>query len=91
MTITIILQIYQIIQGALPALLENFTLPGKHISIFIMRNDSHSVLLGREIFSRSLMEVTAEDLEILNQHYRMDGHVERFIYNMGATRHLKSL
>ena len=89
-TLTIILWLYQDIQDEVPVLLENLNLPGKHSSIFIMRNDIHSVVLGRQNFARAPAEVTAEGLESLNQHFRLDGHVERSI-DMGATRHIKSL
>ena len=73
-TLTIILRLYQGIQYSVPVLIETLTLPGKHSSIFIMHNDSHSVLLDRENFARAPMEVTSEGLEILNQHFRLDGH-----------------
>ena len=53
-------------------------------------NDSHSVILGKENFSRSPRDFTAEGLDSINRHYRLDGKVERS-RNMGATRHLKSL
>ena len=55
-----------------------------------MLNESHSVILSRENFVRAPTEVTAEGLEILNQHFCLDGHVERS-RNTGATRHLKYL
>ena len=89
-TLTIILRLYQGIQDAVPVLLNFPTLPEKDISIFIMRNDSHSVVLGRENVARASMEVTAEVLESLNQHCRLDGQVERS-RNTGTTRHLKYL
>ena len=89
-TLTIILRLYQGIQDALPVLIETLTLPGKQISRFIMRNDSHSVVLGRENVAIAPMEVTVERIESLNQHCRLDGHVERS-RNTGATRHLKYL
>ena len=47
-TLTIILRIYQGIWDAVPVLLENFTLSGKHISRLIMRNYGHSVILDRQ-------------------------------------------
>ena len=55
-----------------------------------MSNDSHSVLLGREYVTRAPEEVTAKVLESLNQHFRMNAHVEISI-DMGAARHLKDL
>ena len=75
MTLTIILRIYQDIKGAVPLLLETLTLPGKHSSRFIMRNDSHSVVLGREKITRAPTGVTTEGLEIINQHFCLDGDV----------------
>ena len=90
MTLTIILWIYQDIQDAVPLLIETLTLPGKYSSIFVMSNDSHSVLLGRENIVRAPTEVTAEALDSLNQHFCLDGHVEISI-DTGATRHLKYL
>ena len=75
-TRTIVLWLYQCIQDSVPVLLETLTLPGKHNTRFIMRNVIHSVVLGRESFSRAPMEVTDEVLESLNQHCRLDGHVE---------------
>ena len=89
-TLTIILQIYQGIQDAAPVLLETPTLPGKQIIRFIMRNDIHSVVLGRENVAREPTEVTAEGLDSLNKHCCLGGHVERYI-DTGATRNLKSL
>ena len=53
MTLAIILQPYQVIQGALSVLLKPLTLSGKYSSIFIMHNGSHSMVLGREKISRS--------------------------------------
>ena len=47
-TLTIILRLYQGIQDAVPVLLETLNLKKKHSSRFIMRNDSHLVVLGRE-------------------------------------------
>ena len=49
-TLTIILRPYQGSQYSVPVLLETLTLPGKHISIFIMRNVSRSVVLDIEFF-----------------------------------------
>ena len=89
-TLTIIIQIYQGIQDSVLVLLENLTLPVKHIIRFIMRNDSHSVLLDRENVTRAPMEVTTEGLDSLNHHCRLVGYVERSRYR-GATRHLKSI
>ena len=89
-TLTIILRIYQGIQDAVLVLIENLNLPGIHSSSFIMSNDIHSVLLGRENVARAPTEVTDEGLESLNQHCHMDGRVERSS-DMGATRHLKYL
>ena len=89
-TLTIILRLYQGIQDSVPVPLENLTLPGKYRSRFVMRNDSYSVLLSRENVARAPTEVTDEGLEILNQHFCMDGHVERS-RNTGVTRHLKHL
>ena len=89
-TLTIILQPYQGIQDALAGILKTLTLPGKDSSIFIMRNDSHSVVLGRENVARAPIEVIADVLESLNQHCCLDGHVERS-RGTGATRHLKYL
>ena len=89
-TLTIIIRLYQGIQDAFPILLETLTLLGKHSSRFIIRNDSHSVVLGRENIARAATEVTAEGLESLNKNYRLDGHVERS-RDTGATRPLKSL
>ena len=90
MTLTIILRLYQGIQDSVPVILETITLPGKYRIIFIMRNDSHSVVLGRENISRAPTEVTVEGLGSLNQNYHLDGHVERS-RNIGATRNLKYL
>ena len=88
MTLTIILWLYQRIQDAVTVLLRTLTLPGKHRSIFIMSNYRHSVILGRENVARAPNEVPAEFIQSLNQHFRLDGHVE--IYrDMGAARHLK--
>ena len=67
-TLTIILRLYQGIQDAVPVLLETLTRPGKHSSIIIMSNDSHSVILGRENVARAPTEVTDEGFESLNQH-----------------------
>ena len=89
-TLTIILWIYQGIQDAVPVLLENITLSGKQSSRFIMRNDSHSVVLGIENVARSPTEVTAEGLASLNQHCRIYGHVERSS-DTGTTRYIKYL
>ena len=88
--LTIILRMFQGIQDVVPVILNNLTLPGKHSAGFMMSNDSHSVVLGRENVSISPMDVTAEDLDILNQHFRLDVHVYRSI-DTGATRHLRSL
>ena len=89
-TLTIILQLYQGIQDAVSVPLETLTLPGKHSSRFIIRNEIHSALLDRQMFSREPIEFTDEGLEIMNQHYHLDGHVERSGY-MGTTRHIKYL
>ena len=89
-TLTIILVLYQGIRDASLLLLNNITFPGGTSSRFIMCNDIHSVLLGRENVARAPTEVSTEGLESLNQHCRLDGHVERF-RNKGATRHLKYL
>ena len=89
-TITISFRLYKVIQDAVPVLLKTITLPGKYSSRFIMRNDSHSVFLDRENVARSLTEVTDEVLESIDQHYHMDGHVERS-RDIGTTRHLKYL
>ena len=67
---------------------ETLTLPGKHSRRFIMSYDIHSVILGRENVARSPTEVTDEVLESINQHFRLDGHVE-ISNDAGATRHLK--
>ena len=77
-------------QDAVPVLLDNPTFLIKHNRRFIIRYVSHSVVLGRENVARAPMEVTAEVLKSLNHHFRMGGHVYRYI-NTGATRHLKSL
>ena len=66
LTLTIILRLYQGIRDAVPVLLDNITLPGKHSSRFIVRNGSHSVVLVREKFARAPTEVTAKGLESLN-------------------------
>ena len=87
MTLTIILQPYQGIQDAVPILLENIILLGKRISRLIMRNDSHSVVLGRENVARTPSEVTAEGIDSLNQHFHTDGHVDRSSDTV-ATRNL---
>ena len=89
-TLTTPLWLYQGMHDAVPVLLETLTIPGKHSRIFIMCNDSHSAVMGRENVTRALTEVTAEGLEGLNQHFRLDGHVERSS-DTGVTRHLKSL
>ena len=89
-TLITTLHLYQGIHGAVPVLLETLTLPGKHSSIFIMCNDIHSVVLGRQNIATAPLEDTAEDLESLNQHCRLDGHVKRSS-SAGATRHLKYL
>ena len=68
MTLTIILRLYQGIQDTVPVLLETLTLSGKHISRFIMRNDSHIVVLGRENVAREPTEVTSYGLESLRLH-----------------------
>ena len=75
-TLTIILRLYQGIWDVVPVLLENLTLSGKHISRLIMRNDSHSVVLGRENVARTPSEVTAEGIDSLNQHFHTDGNVD---------------
>ena len=67
-TLTKKLRLYQGIKDGVPVLLETLTLIGKHISRFIMINDSHIVVLGRENVAKSPTEVTAEGLESLNQH-----------------------
>ena len=67
--LTITLRLYQGIQDAVPVLLETLTLPGKHSSRCIMRNDIHSVLLVRENFARSPTEVTAEGFESLKKYW----------------------
>ena len=90
MTLTIILWLYQGIQDAVTVLRKTLTLSVKHRIRFIISNYSHSVLPGRENVARAQKEVTAEVLESLNQHFRLDGPVE--IYrDMGASRHLKYL
>ena len=89
-TLNIILRIYQGIQDAAPVILKALTLTGKHRSIFVMRNERHSVIMGREIFARAPMEVTAKGLDSLKKHGLMDGHAERF-NNTGTNRHLKYL
>ena len=81
---------YKGIQDAVPVLLKNLTLPVKNSSRFIVCYDSHSVVLGRESSTRPPTKVTAEGLEILNQQFHIDGHVERY-RNTVTTRHLKSL
>ena len=88
--LTIILRLYQGIKDAVPVLLDTLTLPRKHISIFIMRSYSQCVLLGRENITRTSTEVTSEGLESMNQHCRLDGHVDRSS-DMGAIRHLNYL
>ena len=85
--LTIILCMYQGIQDAVPVLLKTLTLLGKYSSRFIMRNDIHSVLLGRENVARAPAEFTAEVLESLNQHFCMNGHMKRY-GDTGATSHL---
>ena len=85
-TLTIILFPYQGIQYAVPVLLDILTLLGKQRSRFIMRNDIHCVVLGRENVSRQPTEVTAYGLEIINQYLRLYGHTERSS-NTCATRH----
>ena len=70
--------------------LETLTLPGKHSRRFIVRNGIHSVVLGRENFAITPMEVTSEGLGSFNKHFCMDGHVEISI-DMDATMYLKSL
>ena len=90
MTLTIILRLYQGIQDAVPVLFETLTIPEKHIRKFIMRNDSHSVVLGTENVSRSPTEVTAEGLESINKHYRLYVNVKRY-GDTGKTRNLKYL
>ena len=89
-TLTITLRLYQCIQYTVPVLIENLTLLGKHSSRLIMRNDIHSVMLGRENIARTPTEVNYEGLESLNQHCHLDGHVERS-RDTGATSHIKSL
>ena len=89
-TLTTTLWLYQIIQDALPVLLETLTLPRKRNSRFIMHNYNHSVLLGRVNFSREPTEVTTEVLESLNQNCSLDAHVE--IYSdTAAIRNIKYL
>ena len=89
-TLTITLRLYEGIKYSSPVLPETPTIPVKHSSIFVILNDSHSVVLGRENVARSPTEVTAEGLESLNQHYRLYGHVERSIDTVAA-RYLKSM
>ena len=89
-TLTIILWIFQGIQDSVPLLLIDPTLPVKHISRFIVLNDSHNVVLGREIFARLPREVTAEGLESLNRHCHMGGYVDIFS-DTDATRHINYL
>ena len=88
MILTIILWLHQGIQDSVTVILNTLTIPGKHRRIFIMSNDSHSVLLGREYFTRATVDVSDGVLESLNQHCRMDGHVERS-RDIGTVRHLK--
>ena len=77
-------------KDAVLVLLETLILPGKHSRIFIIRYDSHSVVLGIEKSAILPAEVTTECLESLNQQCRLDGHVERSS-DTGATRHIKYL
>ena len=86
MTLTIILWKYQGNQDELTVFLQNLTLTEKHSSRFIMRNGSHSVVLGRNV-TITPTEVTDEGLESLNQHFCLDVHVEISIYT-GAKIHL---
>ena len=90
MNLTIILRLYKVIQYTVPILLETLTLPGKYSIRFIMRNERYSVVLGRENVAITPTEVTDEGLASLNQHYRLDYHVDISSYT-GATRHLKYL
>ena len=88
--LAVILRLYQVIKDSVPLLLDTLNLPVKHSSRFIMHNDSHIVVMGRENVTRVPMEVTSEGLEKLNRNCRLDGNVERS-RDMGATRHLKYL
>ena len=47
--LTIILRLYQGIWDAVPVLFNDLTLPGKHSRMFVMRNGSHSAILGRKM------------------------------------------
>ena len=87
MNLNIILWIYQGIQDTVPVIFETLTLPVKYSSILIIHNDSHRV---RENVARAPTEVTDEGLEILNQHFRLDGNMDRS-RDTGATRNLKYL
>ena len=88
MTLTIILRIYQGIQDSVPVLLKTLNLQVKHSIRFIMINNSHSVVLGRQNVSRAPAEATDDFLESLNKHYRLDGHMNKS-RDTGATRNLK--
>ena len=55
-TLTIILRLHQGIKDSVPLLLKTLTLPGKHSSKFVMRNESHIVVLGRYLFCKSTNE-----------------------------------
>ena len=87
-TLTIILLLYQGIRYAVPVLLNNLTLSVKQISGLIMSNDIHSVVLVRENVVIAPREVTDEVIESINQHCRLDGHVQRSS-NTGAARNIK--
>ena len=89
-TLTIILRLHQGIHYSVTVIPETLTLPEKHSSRFIMLNDIHIVVLGREKVAIAPAEVTADGIKSLNQHCFMNVHVKRSI-NMGATRHLKYL
>ena len=86
-TLTIILLVYQGIQGEPPVLLEALTLTGKHFNRFIICTGSCNRVLGRENIAKSPKEVTGKVLENINHHCCLCVHAEKY-RDAGATRHL---
>ena len=64
------------LQRQIPILLERFALPGEHRRAGL-RDGGGSVILGRENIARSPAHIGAEFLQRLNQHRRLNRHVQR--------------
>ena len=64
------------VQGALPILLEGFSLPGKDSSGLVTSDGSGSMVLGGENVARAPADISTEFLESLDQDGRLDGHVK---------------